>query len=129
MLAPFLVSFLVIFVVIMIAVTLASKFWDNKRKKQVSSMLNFHGSKGWPKIAPTCNKTWSASSRPHPRSAPECSSMESRWSRISGNAPSRNKETEKAGHAFRTIFSRIRVSFAIHGSLEIGGPGRGACGN
>jgi len=39
MLAPFLVSFLVIFVVIMIAVTLASKFWDNKRKKQVSSML------------------------------------------------------------------------------------------
>jgi tight adherence protein B len=39
MLAPFLVSFLIIFVVIMIAVTVASKFWDNKRKKQVSSML------------------------------------------------------------------------------------------
>src|SRR5438105_7586151 len=39
MLAPFLVSVLVIFVVIMIAVALASKFWDNKRKKQVISML------------------------------------------------------------------------------------------
>jgi len=39
MLAPFLLSFLVLFVVILIAVTVASKFWDNKRKKQVSSML------------------------------------------------------------------------------------------
>jgi|SRR5579859_2779142 len=36
---PFAVSFLVLFVVIMIAVTVASKFWDAKRKKQVSSML------------------------------------------------------------------------------------------
>ncbi|HUJ24277.1 MAG TPA: type II secretion system F family protein [Bryobacteraceae bacterium] len=40
MLAAFLVSFLVLFVVIMIAVTVASKFWDAKRRKQVSSMLN-----------------------------------------------------------------------------------------
>jgi tight adherence protein B len=39
MIAPFLVSFLVLFVVIMIAVTVASKFYDTKRKKQVSSML------------------------------------------------------------------------------------------
>jgi tight adherence protein B len=36
---PFAVSFLVLFVVIMIAVTVASKFYDAKRKKQVSSML------------------------------------------------------------------------------------------
>lgn len=39
MLVPFLISFLVLFVVIMIAVTVASKFWDAKRMKQVSSML------------------------------------------------------------------------------------------
>jgi tight adherence protein B len=39
MLIPFLISFLVLFVVIMIAVTVASKFWDAKRMKQVSSML------------------------------------------------------------------------------------------
>ena len=45
MLAPFLLSFLVLFVVIMIAVTVASKFWDNKRKKQVSSMLKTAGEK------------------------------------------------------------------------------------
>jgi|SRR5579864_1327570 tight adherence protein B len=39
MLLPFLVSFLILFVVIMISVTVASKFWDSKRKKQVSAML------------------------------------------------------------------------------------------
>lgn len=39
MLLPFLVSFLILFVVIMVAVTVASKFWDAKRKKQVSAML------------------------------------------------------------------------------------------
>jgi tight adherence protein B len=36
---PFLIAFLILFVVVMVAVTIASKFWDNKRKKQVSSML------------------------------------------------------------------------------------------
>ena len=36
---PFIVAFLFLFVVIMVAVTVASKFWDAKRKKQVSSML------------------------------------------------------------------------------------------
>ena len=39
MITPFIISFLVLFVVIMIAVTVASKFYDTKRKKQVSSML------------------------------------------------------------------------------------------
>ncbi|PYT28719.1 MAG: hypothetical protein DMG57_13850 [Acidobacteria bacterium] len=39
MLAPFLVSFLILFVVVMAAITMASKFFDAKRKKQVSSML------------------------------------------------------------------------------------------
>jgi len=39
MLLPFLVAFLILFIVVMVAVTLASKYWDNKRKKQVSSML------------------------------------------------------------------------------------------
>jgi len=39
MLLPFLAAFLILFIVVMIAVTLASKYWDNKRKKQVSSML------------------------------------------------------------------------------------------
>jgi tight adherence protein B len=39
MLMPFLFAFLILFLVVMVAATLASKFWDNKRKKQVSSML------------------------------------------------------------------------------------------
>jgi tight adherence protein B len=39
MLAPFIVSFLVLFIVVMVAITLATKFYDSKRKKQVSSML------------------------------------------------------------------------------------------
>jgi len=39
MLLPFLAAFLILFIVVMVAVTLASKYWDNKRKKQVSSML------------------------------------------------------------------------------------------
>jgi len=39
MLMPFLFAFLVLFVVIMIAASVAYKFWDNKRKKQVSAML------------------------------------------------------------------------------------------
>ncbi len=39
MLMPFLIAFLILFIVIMVAVTMASKFWDAKRKKQVSSML------------------------------------------------------------------------------------------
>jgi tight adherence protein B len=39
MLMPFLIAFLILFVVVMAAVTMASKFWDAKRKKQVSSML------------------------------------------------------------------------------------------
>jgi tight adherence protein B len=39
MITPFIISFLVLFVVVMIAATVASKFWDAKRKKQVSSML------------------------------------------------------------------------------------------
>jgi tight adherence protein B len=38
-LMPFLIAFVILFVVVMFAVTLASKFWDAKRKKQVSSML------------------------------------------------------------------------------------------
>jgi tight adherence protein B len=36
---PFIIAFLFLFVVIMVAVSVASKFWDSKRKKQVSSML------------------------------------------------------------------------------------------
>src|SRR5580704_17169557 len=39
MITPFIISFLVLFVVVMIAATVASKFWNAKRKKQVSSML------------------------------------------------------------------------------------------
>ncbi len=39
MVMPFLFAFLILFVVVMVAATLASKYWDNKRKKQVSSML------------------------------------------------------------------------------------------
>jgi tight adherence protein B len=39
MLTPFIISFLVLFIVVMVAVTLGSKFFDAKRKKQVSSML------------------------------------------------------------------------------------------
>ncbi|HLN02350.1 MAG TPA: type II secretion system F family protein [Bryobacteraceae bacterium] len=38
-LIPFLFAFLILFVVVMIAASVAYKFWDNKRKKQVSSML------------------------------------------------------------------------------------------
>jgi len=37
---PFIIAFLFLFVVIMVAVSVASKFWDSKRKKQVSSMLS-----------------------------------------------------------------------------------------
>ena len=51
MLAPFLLSFLVLFVVILIAVTVASKFWDNKRKKQVSSMLKTASGEQSPEIS------------------------------------------------------------------------------
>src|SRR2546425_3137933 len=40
---PFIIAFLFLFVVIMVAVTVASKFWDSKRKKQVSSMLKTAG--------------------------------------------------------------------------------------
>jgi len=36
---PFIIAFLFLFVVIMVAVSVASKFWDSKRRKQVSSML------------------------------------------------------------------------------------------
>lgn len=39
MLIPFLFAFLILFTVVMVAVTMASKFWDAKRKKQVSNML------------------------------------------------------------------------------------------
>jgi len=38
-LIPFLFAFLILFVVVMIAASVAYKFWDNKRKKQVSNML------------------------------------------------------------------------------------------
>jgi len=38
-LIPFLFAFLVLFVVVMVAASVAYKFWDNKRKKQVSNML------------------------------------------------------------------------------------------
>src|SRR5579872_5803996 len=51
MLAPFIISFLVLFVVVMIAVTLASKFWDAKRKKQVSSMLKTATGEKGPEVA------------------------------------------------------------------------------
>lgn len=42
---PFIISFLVLFIVIMVAATLGTKYWDNKRKKQVSSMLKTAGEK------------------------------------------------------------------------------------
>jgi len=45
MLGPFIISFLVLFVVIMVAATVGSKYFDNKRKKQVSSMLKTAGEK------------------------------------------------------------------------------------
>jgi tight adherence protein B len=45
MLTPFIISFLVLFIVIMVAATLGTKYWDNKRKKQVSSMLKTAGEK------------------------------------------------------------------------------------
>jgi tight adherence protein B len=45
MLTPFIISFLVLFIVIMVAATLGTKFFDNKRKKQVSSMLKTAGEK------------------------------------------------------------------------------------
>jgi tight adherence protein B len=45
MLAPFIISFLVLFVVIMVAATVGTKYFDNKRKKQVSSMLKTAGEK------------------------------------------------------------------------------------
>jgi tight adherence protein B len=46
MLTPFLFSFLIIFVVVMVAISLAFKFWDSQRKKQVSSMLQTDAAKG-----------------------------------------------------------------------------------
>jgi tight adherence protein B len=45
MLTPFIISFLVLFIVIMVAATLGTKYFDNKRKKQVSSMLKTTGEK------------------------------------------------------------------------------------
>jgi tight adherence protein B len=39
MIAPFVIAFLVLFIVVMVAITLGMKFFDSKRKKQVSSML------------------------------------------------------------------------------------------
>jgi len=45
MLAPFIGSFLVLFVVIMVAATVGTKYFDNKRKKQVSSMMKTAGEK------------------------------------------------------------------------------------
>ena len=45
MLMPFLFAFLILFVVVLVAASLAYKFWDNKRKKQVSSMLQTEGEK------------------------------------------------------------------------------------
>lgn len=45
MLGPFIISFLVLFVVIMVAATIGTKYFDNKRKKQVSSMLKTAGEK------------------------------------------------------------------------------------
>jgi len=45
MLTPFIISFLVLFIVIMVAATLGTKYFDNKRKKQVSSMLKTAGEK------------------------------------------------------------------------------------
>src|SRR5438445_2947867 len=51
MLVPFIVSFLVLFVIIMVAVTLASKFFDTKRKKQVSSMLKTATGEAQPEVS------------------------------------------------------------------------------
>ena len=51
MLAPFLVSFLVLFVVVMVAITMASKFFDAKRKKQVSSMLKTATGEAQPEVS------------------------------------------------------------------------------
>ena len=51
MLAPFLVSFLVLFVVVMVAVTMASKFFDAKRKKQVNSMLKTATGEAQPEVS------------------------------------------------------------------------------
>lgn len=45
MLIPFLFAFLILFAVVMIAVTVASKYWDAKRKKQVTAMLQTEGEK------------------------------------------------------------------------------------
>jgi tight adherence protein B len=45
MLGSFIISFLVLFVVIMVAATVGTKYFDNKRKKQVSSMLKTAGEK------------------------------------------------------------------------------------
>jgi tight adherence protein B len=51
MLVPFIVSFLVLFVIIMVAVTVASKFFDTKRKKQVSSMLKTATGEAQPEVS------------------------------------------------------------------------------
>ena len=51
MLVPFIISFLVLFVIIMVAVTLASKFFDTKRKKQVSSMLKTATGEAQPEVS------------------------------------------------------------------------------
>src|SRR5437879_11208731 len=51
MLAPFLLSFLVLFVVMMVAITMASKFFDAKRKKQVSSMLKTATGEAQPEVS------------------------------------------------------------------------------
>jgi tight adherence protein B len=51
MFTPFIVSFLVLFIVIMVAVTLGSKFFDAKRKKQVSSMLQTASGEKTPEVS------------------------------------------------------------------------------
>ena len=51
MITPFIISFLVLFIVVMVAITVASKFWDAKRKKQVSSMLETAAGEKAPEIS------------------------------------------------------------------------------
>ncbi len=48
---PFIIAFLFLFVVIMIAVTVASKFWDAKRKSQVSAMLKTASGEKGPEVS------------------------------------------------------------------------------
>jgi len=53
MLTPFIISFLILFIVIMVAVTLGSKYFDQKRKKQVSSMLDTTSGEKAPEVSIT----------------------------------------------------------------------------